>query len=491
MGQSSLSAKQPRFENQEQADEYTTWLASYALRPLEWVHACYPWGMEGTYLAQHDGPDQWQTEHLNELGERIRAGEAVIRKSVSTGHGVGKTAEVAWIVHWHQSCHYNSKATVTANTQTQLSVRTWSELAYWQHMAMNGWMFDWSATSYKCVLNPAYWVASAIPWSVNNSEAFAGMHAPHVLMVFDEASGVDAKIWEVAEGAMTTAGSIFLAYGNNTRNSGRFYQITVGRDAKRWSPQRVDSRTAKMRNDDLIREWAEDFGEDSDFFRVRVKGMPPKHGPLQFISSDMVAEAMQRDLGTPPSHFPKLMGVDVARQGDDESVIVQRQGRVMFPEILHFNERNTWKFAQILNRAIIKHQPDIVFIDGVGIGGPVVDMMISKFGYKNIIEVQAGATPTDPKLYLNVRIEMWDRMRMWLEIADIPEDDVLESHLTASEYGFEDRTERMRLEKKTDLKKRGEQSPDYADALAMTFSQPIPPKRGGKFITDSEEPDHA
>lgn len=481
------------FQTEQEQVQYAGWLSTFFDNPLEWVYACYPWQEAGTMLANETGPDKWQRDFLNEIGAQVRGQEAIIRMGASSGHGSGKSALVAWLIHWFESTRHNAQMVVTANTATQLKTKTWRELAKWHPLAINSWMFEWSATAYKCVLAPETWYAAAIPWSEHNSEAFAGLHETHVAMIFDESSGIADVIYEVAEGAMTTPGAQFYQFGNCTKNTGRFYQSMFGRHKHRWTRFVVDTREAKKRNDALLKQWEEDWGVDSDYFRVRVRGLPPKHGSLQFIANGIVDAAVHRVIPDEEvgMHFPLVMGVDVARQGDDESVIVMRRGRKMDKKIVKLQIRNTFHLSQVVNELIIKHRPDAVFVDGVGIGAGVVDTLISKFGHGHIIEVQAGSRPNDAQLYLNTRIEMWDKMRQWLEVADIPDDIDLYTHLTTPEYGFERRSEKMKLEAKEDMKRRGESSPDVADALALTFAQNLPVKTGDKFMLDSEEPEYA
>jgi len=179
--------------------------------------------------------------------------------------------------------------TVTANTFNQLKGKTWAELARWHRRAINAYWFKWTPTRFQLVESPQTWFIDALPWSKEASEAFAGTHAQHVLMVMDEASAIPDIIWEVAEGAMTTGG-FFFAFGNPTRNTGRFREC-FGRFSHRWTTRQVDSRTAKMVNQDQIKEWLADYGEDSDFFRVRVRGVFPNVGDRQFIGTALAEDA--------------------------------------------------------------------------------------------------------------------------------------------------------------------------------------------------------
>ena len=472
------------FSSEAERDKFAEWIMSYRDDPYGWVLACYPWKEPLSTLSDYEGPDYWQRQVLNLIGEQKKAGKKNIRISVSSGHGVGKTALFAWICHWYISTHPNPQLVVTANTRVQLTTKTWRELAKWKNLAINGFMFDWSATSYRLIGREDTWFASAIPWSAHNPDAFQGTHETNVMMIFDEASGIDDPIWTASEGAFTSHGGIWLTFGNCTRNSGRFYENTFGRSRKRWDRIIVDARTALMRSEELIKQWIEDWGLDSDFVRVRVLGLPPKQGDLQLISTEVVSSAVRRHIESKEisEQVPRLMGVDVARQGSDSSVVVMRQGRKMSQKLWSFNDRDTTQFAMRVSKFISEYYPDMVFVDGVGIGAGVVDMLRS-LGHDNIIEVQAGSSPSDKNLYWNKRIEMWDRMRQWLEGADIPDDAQLQIDLITPQYAFEARTEKMKLESKDDMRSRGCASPDFGDALAMTFYHLVPTKT--QFVNQS------
>lgn len=477
------------FNSDEDRAKFAEWIMGYADDPYGWVCACYPWEEKDTPLEQYSGPDAWQREVLNLIGDQLQAGKKNIRITVSSGHGVGKTALFAWICHWYISTHPNPQLVVTANTKVQLTTKTWRELAKWKNLAVNGFMFHWSATSYRLIGREDTWYASAIPWSAHNPDAFQGTHETNVMMVYDEASGIDDPIWTASEGAFTSHGGIWLTFGNCTRNSGRFYENTFGRGRKRWDRVVVDARTALMRSDELIKQWIEDWGIDSDFVRVRVLGLPPKQGDLQLISTSVVQAAVERDINDNDisDRDPLIMSLDVARQGADSSKLILRRGRKMHEKIFTWNVRDTTVLAMEVSKIIQEYYPDMIFVDGVGIGAGVVDML-RRFGHDNIIEVQAGSRPSNTNMYWNKRIEMWDRCRVWLETADIPDDVQLQVDLTTPEYSFEQKSDRMKLESKEDMRARGCASPDTGDALAQSFYHLVPSKT--QFVSEtSYEPE--
>jgi hypothetical protein len=437
------------------------------------VYYAFAWG-EGE-LADFDGPDKWQLEQLTRVSEEFKNDpETTIREAVASGHGIGKGTETAWIILWAMSTRPHLNGVITANTTTQLNTKTWRELALWHKRAINRHWFQWTATKFFHVDHPETWFCAAIPNTEHNSEAFAGLHAQHVLLIFDEASAIPDVIWEVSEGAMTTPRAMWFVFGNPTRNTGRFRNCFA--EDRRWHTSQIDSRTCKMTNKKEIKEWEEAYGEDSDFFRVRVKGQFPRAGTMQFVSSESVDLARYSDM--PMEAYagqPVVIGVDVARYGEDKTVISVRQGRKLHPQ-MKFRELNTMEVAAIVGGVINTYKKTgllaAVFVDEVGIGAGVVDRL-RQLGYE-VIGVNGGLKPIDDKTYYNKRAEMWGRMRNWLrDGADIPIDDSeLRTSLIGVEYGFDEK-ERIRLERKQDMKKRGMPSPDEADSLSVTFAEDI------------------
>ena len=270
---------------------------------------------------------------------------------------------------------------------------------------------------------------------------------------------------------MTTPRAMWFCYGNPTRNTGRFREC-FGKFKHRWNHIQIDSRTCKMANQEQLSQWVDDYGEDSDFVRVRVKGEFPRAGNLQFIPSDHVAEARSRSVSRSVYfHMPVLLGVDVARFGDDQSVICVRQGRKVI-EIGKYRNLDTVQLVAKVIEKIKQFKPQCTFVDVVGIGAGVVDQLVN-LGY-SILEVNAASTPDDPERYLNKRAEMWGQMKEWLAgEVDIPDDPELSDELTGLEYGYTATKFQIQLEKKEDMKKRGLSSPDCGDALALTFAEHV------------------
>lgn len=403
-------------------------------------------------------PDKWQEEALNAIVTNSRI-------AVASGHGVGKTALTSWLIHWYMATRPNPQVVVTANTKNQLDSKTWRELAKWNQRAVNGEWFNHTATRFFLKESPDTWFASAIPWTENNSEAFAGTHEDHVLNVFDEASAIPDVIWDVVEGSMTTENAKWAAFGNPTRNTGRFRECW-GRFRHRWYTMQVDSRTAKQASPEQIAAWIEDYGVESDFVKIRVLGEFPSQSSNQFINGNDVDECIKY-VATGFEVMPKILAADIARFGDDQSVICTRQGRKVNP-LISWRGMDLMKSADKIAEQIDLYEPEAVVIDETGIGSGVVDRL-RQLRY-DVFGFNGGETARDKDTYRNRRVEIWGLMRDALkERIELPKDSALREDLIGPEYGFTP-TQQLFLEKKDDMKRRGLASPDKGDALAMTWA---------------------
>jgi hypothetical protein len=446
---------------------------SFRADPLGYVLYNFPWGVKGTFLENETGPDDWQIRVMTAIRDGVLTPGEAIQIAVSSGHGVGKTTLVAWLIKWFMSTRFSPQIVVTANTKVQLETKTWRELAKWHNVGLDKIWFEHTATRYICRAAPKTWFAACIPWSKENSEAFAGAHDANVMVIFDEASAIDDVIWEVASGAMTTPGAIWLAFGNPTRSTGRFKECW-GKFRNRWIQIKVDSRTAKKADRKQIDTWVKDYGEDSDFVRVRVRGEFPRTGSMQFIGEALVAESIARRYE--PRDYNRaaiVVGCDVARFGDDKSIIYVRQG-LQTLRVKKFRGIDTMNLASRVIETADEYHADAMFVDEIGIGAGVVDR-IHQVG-RECIGVNVGRPAADPRKYFNKRAELWGRARDWLDAGGaIPDDQELKDDLTGPEYGYS-ASEQIQIEKKEDMKARGLASPDVADSLCLTFALPVSPK---------------
>lgn len=463
----------------EELDDLIEALAAFSADPLGFVQFAFPWN-EGE-LSGRSGPEPWQADLLRRIGEGLSPHEAVL-EAVASGHGVGKSTLVSWIILWALSTATDTRGVVTANTETQLKTKTWAELAKWYRLFIGRPLFKLEATSIFSV-DPdriKTWRCDMIPWSERNPEAFAGLHnqGRRAFMIYDEASSIPDIIHETSEGFLSDQDTerLWFQFGNPTRSTGRFRRLFD--EDSGWHTTQVDAREVSFTNKDQIASWARAYGDDSDFFRVRVRGVFPRIGATEFISEALVLEARHRD-AMAQRFDPLILGVDVARFGDDESVIVVRKGRdARSIPATRLRGLDTMHLAARVVEFAQSFRADAVFIDGGGVGGGVVDRCRQL--RLAVYDVQFGGKADRSDLlsqgesYANKRSEMWGALRAWLVTGAIEDDAALAEQLVGPSYGLNQRDE-IQLERKQDMKKRGLSSPDWADALALTFAWPVLP----------------
>lgn len=474
-------------------EQLTDLMAECYHDPLLFVRTAYPWRESGTLLEHHDGPDVWQGKFLKDLGAEVKRNAfdghtpvMPILRAVSSGHGIGKGVMVAWLVDWIMSTRPHSKIVVTANTSVQLETKTWANIRRWTKLCLTTHWFEVNSARMYHKAFPESWFATPQTCREENSEAFAGQHAADSTSayVFDEDSAVPEIIHTVAEGGLTDGEPMMFRFGNPTRNNGSFHECVFGAKRDRWHPMVVDSRESRFSNKELIEAWIEEHGEDSDFVRVRVRGLPPRASDLQFIDQDRVWDAQKRDVETFEDE-PLIAGVDFSGGGSAWNIVRFRRGfdaRSIPPIRVAGEATRTDRsaFLSILANLMADRAPGkkvaAMFCDSA-YGAPYVERL-RQMGYTNVFEVNfgSGASP-DESHCANLRAYMWRSCRDWLVYGAIPDDDHrLEADLCGPGHHL-DRKDRLVLESKESMAKRGVASPDDADALALTFAAPIAPRR--------------
>lgn len=463
------------------------WSPAIKDNPLAFVMFAYPWGVKGTPLEHFTGPRKWQREVLTSMAEHIKQNGGkldfdVLRLAVSSGRGIGKSALVSWITDWMLSTRIGSTTIISANSESQLRSITWAELTKWLAMSINSHWFEVSATR----LMPAKWLTELVErdlkkgtrywgvegrlWSAENPDAYAGVHNfDGVMVIFDEASGIDDSIWAVTSGFFTenTPNRFWLAFSNPRRNTGYFYEAF---NSKRdfWTTKIVDARTVEGTDKAVYEQIIAEYGPDSSQAHVEVYGQFPNEGDDQFISIGVVDAAMKRQPYKDET-APIVIGVDPARFGADATVIAVRQGRDIIKLIRHRGDDTMTVVGHVID-AIEEFKPTLVNIDEGGLGAGVVDRLKEQ-RYK-IRGVNFGNKAKNPIMYGNKRAEIWGEMRDWLKSASVPNDRFLKSDLISPKMKPDSRGT-IYLESKKDMKARGLASPDAADAIALTFAYPV------------------
>lgn len=457
--------------------------------PLGYVECCFPWG-KGE-LKHATGPDEWQRMVLKEIGAAVKArafdGHTAvdpIREAISSGHDTGKTTLAAWIVCWARDTREDLIGTVTANTFTQLETKTWAAIKKWTRLCVTK---DWWEVGASMMYHKGRrdtWFIACQSSNEENSEAFAGQHNAFStsLYVFDEASAIPDEIWRVAEGGLTDGEPMIFAFGNPTRNTGQFFEACFGNKIHRWKTHVVDSRTSKISNKNVIEEWLQDYGEDSDFFRVRVRGLPPNASEQQLIPRDLVRRAMSRVV-IPLRDEPLIAGVDVPDGGSAWFIVRFRRGLdghpcapIRLPGSRCDRPMMIALLAKALREGVLlangeRHNIAAMFVDSA-FGSPIVERLHT-LGYDQVVEVNFGGKSPDIH-YANMRSYMWAKgLKEWLERGCLYKDDEkMLVDLTGPGFHL-NKSNAVVIEAKADMAKRGVPSPDDADALALTFAQPV------------------
>jgi hypothetical protein len=329
--------------------------------------------------------------------------------------------------------------------------------------------------------NKDTWFCAPQSSKEENSEAFAGQHAADStsFYIMDEASGIPEGIFEVAEGGLTDGEPMMFMFGNVTRSSGTFHRVCFGSQRDRWKTMCIDSRESKFTNKVLIAEWLNDYGEDSDFFRVRVRGLPPRASELQFIDQDRVNGAQKRALPAVFGDEPLIAGVDVSDGGSAWNVIRFRRGAdarsippVRIPGEKVRGDRAPFlaKLAEVLQKDYDGHKIAVMFIDSA-FGAPYVERL-QTMGFRNVVEVRFGSESLDVH-FKNLRAYMYGRMKEWLLTGSLdPKDTKLEIDLTSPGFHL-DRQDKIVIESKEEMQKRGVAPVDDSDALVLTFAAPV------------------
>ena len=472
---------------EEQRLMATLWNPTLKNDPLAFVRLAFPWKKPNTPLEHFEGPRKWQREILTELREHIKANNGKIdfetlRMAVSSGRGIGKSALVSWLTIWMLTTRIGSTTIVSANSEAQLRSVTWAEITKWLSMSIHSHWFEVSATR----VLPAKWIAELVErdlklgtrywsvegrlWSAENPDSYAGVHNfAGVMLVFDEASGIDDSIWSVAAGFFTenTPNRFWLCFSNPRRNSGYFYECF---NSKRdfWRNKIVDARSVEGTDKAVYQQIIDEYGPDSSAAHVEVYGQFPNASDDQFIGNALVDEAMERPAISDQS-APIVVGVDPARFGADATVIAIRQGRDILSIRRHRGDDTMEVVGRVID-VIEEYKPALVVIDEGGLGAGVVDRLKEQ-RYK-VRGVNFGNKSSKPLMYGNKRAEMWGAMKEWLKDAHIPKDRYLKSDLIGPMMK-PDSKGTIFLESKKDMKSRGLASPDAADAIAVTFAFPV------------------
>lgn len=425
------------------------------------------------YFIEHvlgvEHVEEWQRETL----EAMDAGETKV--SIRSGHGVGKTALCSWLALHFVLFRNDVKVIVSSPSMKQMSdglipeIQKWiSKLPEWMAMSLE-------STSERVVRKPNTKnnFISFRTARKENPEALAGVHASHVLIIVDEASGVDEVVYETGQGALSTKGAIAVLIGNPTRPSGFFYKTQTSL-ADLWWTRKVSCMDSSRVSTEYVESQRRTYGSDSREFAVRVLGEFPESGADAVIPRQFIESAVDRDVHK--LEKPLIWGIDPGRGGDPSGFIARTDNAILEAEELRYDNlmrlvgwvKTKWDALPSSKR------PDGIFVDAIGLGAGVYDRL--KELDLPVIKVNVSEAAAMSDRYMRLRAELWYRAREWFESYDkhIP------SNLENLEKFIEELASveqrimssgKVDIESKEQMKRRGVASPNLADAFVLTFAK--------------------
>lgn len=436
--------------------------------------------------------DKWQLDLLFAFGEGQRL------MSVAACHGPGKTASAAWCIIYSLLFRFPLRAVGTAPSRGQIEGAMMSEIAKWIDKLPEelSSLLEVRSTSVTLKAKPKLSNFEARTARPENPEALQGVHEDEgwVFLLVDEASGVHEKIFESAGGSMSGHNCQTMLLSNPTRTSGFFFR-THHQESDRWFTVKIGYKDSSRVTQDFVDDMALRYGRDSNTFRVRALGEFPRTDLDTMIPFELVEAARNRDIKV-PEHLRPVWAVDVARFGDDDTVLLKRNSIAVLPDIKVWNGLDTMQVANRIklewDQALPSERPSVILVDVIGIGAGVVDRL-SELGLPvrgiNVSEVAA-----QKEQYRNLRTELGFLGKDWLESRDhiLPDCDGtcldkqscvherLAMELTTIKYDVTSGG-KLLMETKRDMKKRGYKSPDLADAYFLSFAEePVTLLHGSK-----------
>jgi hypothetical protein len=412
-------------------------------------------------------PDEWQVELLDAV-----AAPAIRRVSVRSGHGVGKSTAVALAAVWHVLMRVPSKTVVTAPTSSQLFDACFAEMKNVAKRLKPPFdnLLELKSDRIELKSHPESTFISCRTSRAEQPEALAGVHSPSVLLIADEASGIPSSVFEAASGSMSGHSATTILTGNPTRNTGFFYD-THNRLREDWYTMHVSCVDSPRVSEDFVEDMKRRYGEDSPAYHVRVLGNFPPSEEDTVIPVSLIEHAMANDIKVHEDTIA-IWGLDVARQGGDASVLAKRQGPVIHPLTVWRNldlMQLTGAVKAEYDAMPPSKRPAEIIVDSNGFGAGVLDRLRELGLPARGLNVSERAMAKDT--YLNLRAELWFKMKMYLEGMDVslPRDDALYAELAAPRYHFTS-AGKLQVESKDSMKKRGVASPDRADAVALSLA---------------------
>jgi hypothetical protein len=408
--------------------------------------------------------------------------------SIMSGKGTGKDGFAAWMILWFLFCFPNVKIPCTANSGKQLSEVLWSEVAKWLE---NTHIEEYIVLQAE----KAYFKDETIPkekWgkrdfavcrTVNvqataeaQANTLTGFHEDYQMFVVDEASGIPEAVFSAFETTLTGSVNFVLMIFNPTRSTG--YAIdSHGKDRENWMCLHWDAEKSDLimgnpQGEAQIKRVEAKYGRNSAAFRISVTGLPPLAEKDTLIPIDWIWAAVDRDIEPEDGLDPMMVGLDIGA-GGDKSIFLRRQGGKVFGPIDENNSPNTMVVTGWAVKLIMDWEVDATFVDIIGLGNGVYNRL-RELGRTKVYPVDARKTANNEARFKKVRDELWYKVRDQFEAGTIaiPNDEELIFELANIKEKESESDGKIKIEGKRELKKRGLESPNKADALCLSFARP-------------------
>lgn len=462
-----------------------------------------------------------------ELGEYLWAGQQMVCRSVvenrytavPASHGLGKSRSAADIALWWMSTKPDPFVVTSAPTAAQVSAILWREIsAQKEANAIAGRI---TTSGFPQFHAGDRLIGIGRKPSDYSDSTFQGIHALNVLVIFDEAAGVPAGLWDQADGLMTNSNARMLVIGNPTDPTSQFAQVC--KPGSGWNVIRLDGLRSPLLTEEAVAPYPElaqlmadegipystevvperlqqlltgpqwiaerigRWGVGSALWSARVRGIFPEEAdadaviPLAWVIAAQDRWTAAWD-GDKPRHTPPgrtVIGVDIGRSDDgDANVAARRSGHIVYP-------LQTWRVKDLEQTkarvaGMLRGEPNTVaVIDEIGVGAGVLDglrgMGCSAVGF--VAGAKSAGTDRNGEFkFKDLRAEAWWRLREALDPAHDPDlclpadDDQLAADLTAPRWKLVGRGE-IQVEPKDDIRKRIGRSTDRGDAVVMSLVQ--------------------
>jgi phage terminase large subunit len=455
-------------------------------------------------------PSKQQIAGLREVGNLVRAKQLrawqmpipehlnpyLTKRGISirSGHGTGKDAWVSWVMIWFMFCFSDALIPCTAPTAPQLRAILWKEVAKWlnrknvegeyavpirDHFDIQMDRIKFTATPERSgagrkgpkEIEAGAHARTAAPGDSpeKQSETLAGFHSEYMMIVVDEASGVPDPVFKPLEGAMTQPVNFIIMIANPTRTKGVFRdthkdpKTSVEYVCLHW-----DARDSELVDQNAIALMEAKYGVESNTFRIRVRGDFPTVDENSLIPYDWAERAQNKEI-TPDPSAPTIAGLDVSRFGSDKTDLAIRQGGLV-RQVLQTQKLDTMQVCDWVMQAYQEFEFDLLFIDTVGVGAGVFDVLKRLIPGK-VRSVNVSEEANDKKKFVRLRDELFWKLRTCFEdqTISIPEDADMVGEVSTLRFEM-DIKNRVKVEGKKELRARNVSSPNKLDALMLTMA---------------------